>query len=379
MASGTPARSPVRVLQVLTCDGFGGTEHMVTALVEALDRRRVVSEVVTLAAPGEVASRLRSAGVPVRALGHGGLVGAFARLALLLRRQRFDVVNAYGFKSTAVVRLLVRLLAPGTAFVCGVRGMHVMETDDLDGVKSRLVLALERLGSRFVDVYDANSMGALELLVRSGIPAGRMRCIPNGMDVSGWNGDRPASAAEAPRTILCVARFVPSKRHQDLLAAAARLAERGAHFRLVLIGDGPTLPAIRRIAMELGLGARVEFAGARAPEEVRARLCQANVFCLPSALEGMSASVMEAMASGVPVVGTDINGIAELVQHGRTGLLVPPRDSGRLAHALEQLIAAPETAEAFGRAGRQRIAEHFSLGRMVSAKEDLYVSLVGAR
>ncbi len=84
---------------------------------------------------------------------------------------------------------------------------------------------------------------------------------------------------------------------------------------------------------------------------------------------------MEAMASGLPVVGTDVNGIADLVEPGRTGLLVPPRDPARLSHALGELLEAPRKRALWGAAGRTRIREHFGVDQMIAAKERLFVSL----
>src|SRR5919108_3218988 len=131
--------TPVRVLQVLTCDGLGGTEHMVASLVERIDRRQVVPTVVTLDRPGPVAHRLAEQDIAVRSLG-GGLPRAFARLAGILRREPFEVVNAYGFKAPFVIRFLVRALARRSVFVSGVRGLHMSELERLNGPKARLGL-----------------------------------------------------------------------------------------------------------------------------------------------------------------------------------------------------------------------------------------------
>ncbi len=370
--------APVRVLQVLTCDALGGTELMVATLVERLDRSKVEVSVATLAPPGPIAKRLGRSGVRVRSLGGCGLSVAFARLGRILHRERFDVVNAYGFKGTAVARVLVQTLSPGTRFVSGVRGLHVAELEDIQGFKSRALLALERLGSPLVDAYDANSRGALELLAEKGVDRRRMHYIPNGIDIEGW----PDVSAQGPRrgrpNILCVARFVPLKRHVDLLDAAGRLARAGREFRLVLAGGGPTLTQAMDQAARLGLDEDVvAFHGPASPERVRELAAQAHLFCLPSLWEGMAGSVMEAMASGLAVVGTDVNGIAELVDHERTGLLVPARRPDLLADGLSRLIGDPVLAARLGAAGRARIRDQFGVDGMVEAKERLLVALAG--
>jgi glycosyltransferase involved in cell wall biosynthesis len=370
--------TPVRVLQVLTCDSLGGTEHMVATLVERLDRGQVVPTVVTLDGPGPVARRLAEHGIPVRSLGADSLLRAFVRLAAILRRERYDVVNAYGFKSPFITRFLVRGLSPRSVFVSGVRGLHVSELERLDSLKSRFVLSLERLTSRLVDVYDANSLGAVELLADTGVDRRRLRFIPNGLDVEWWTPDSGGRRRSTP-VILCVARFVPRKHHQDLLRAVAILRDRGVRVQLELIGDGPTLPDMRRLANELGVEELVRFVGARDPKQVRDAMRRADLFSLASLWEGMAGSVMEAMACGLPVVATDVNGIAELVDGGRTGYLVPPERPDVIAAALERLVTDPGEAARLGAAGRERICTEFGVENMVAAKQDLYVGLAAGR
>jgi glycosyltransferase involved in cell wall biosynthesis len=337
-----------------------------------MDPELVRSEVVTLDAPGPIAARLARAGVPVRSLGGSGLAVAFARLARILRRERFDVVNAYGFKATVVARVLVRLGARRTTFVSGVRALNVTETDDLGGVKSRVALAIERVLSPLVDVYDSNSRAALDRLAGIGVDRRRLRFIPNGIDAERWAVDRGEGEPSLPPTILCVARFVPRKRHVDLVRAARVLTDSGIEFRLVLAGEGSTLDDVRRLVAELGLGDRVAFPGRVDHEQVSELLAGAAIFCLPSVWEGMPGSAMEAMAAGLPVVATRVSGVDELVEHERTGLLVPPRRPDLLAAALETLLRDPSRGEELGREGRNRIVSEFSVERMVGAKQDLY-------
>jgi glycosyltransferase involved in cell wall biosynthesis len=370
----TATADPVRALQVLTCDGEGGTEHMVAAMVERLDANVVATSVVTLAPPGPIAHRLGAAGIGVRSLGGRGFWPGLSRLAAILRRERYDIVNAYGFKASVAVRVLVRLLAPRARFVSGVRGLHTAEFERPDGPEACLVLGVERVLSPLVHAYDANSRGALDVLAGAGVPRSRLHYIPNGIELGPWTVERPAAPNEVP-TIVCVARFVPRKRHPDLLRATGELVRRGTSLHLVLVGNGPELARCRALVLDQGIDEHVTFAGAAGHDAVPRHLAGADVFCLPSAWEGMAGSVMEAMATGLPVVGTRVNGISDLVEDGRTGLLVPTRDPGRLAAALERLIDDAELRRRLGAAGRARIESCFSLEGMVKAKQDLFVGL----
>lgn len=363
-----------RVLQVLTRDGAGGTEHMVATLAKHADSREVKMIVVTLAPSGPVAGDLRAGGVPVASLGERGMLRALGRLARLLARERFNVVSAYGLRGTMLCRVMVPLLSPGTRFVSGVRGLHVFEVQRVDGLASRIVLALERLASPLVDVYDVNSPGARELLAEAGVPRRKIKYIPNGIEPAHWRVESRASGRTP--TILCVARFTPVKRQIDLIAAAELLAEAGLDFRLTLVGDGPSLSKCRAAAASVG--DLILFEGAVERGDVRRFLAQADIFCLPSRWEGMPGSVMEAMVAGLPVVGTQVNGIADLVVDGETGLLVPPEDPEALAGALQGLLEDPEQRRRMGEGGRERIAEHFTLDGMLRAKEKLYRELVVA-
>lgn len=362
---------PVRVAQVLPCDDVGGTEAMVSTLVRLMDRRSIAAHVITLAPPGPVARELRELGLPVRSLGGRGALVAFLRLASVLWRERFDVIVVYGFRPGAVVRLLRPVVARRSRLVRAVRGRHVSAQEHSDDVKARALLRLEVLASPLVHVYDANSEGALRLLADAGIRRGKLRYIPNGIDVSLWPR---RDQAGLPPKVVCVARFVPVKRQADLVLAARDLHQTGLYFRLVLVGDGPTRPAVKRLAEE-GIGELFEFPGVLTVAEIKQLLSRAYAFCLPSAGEGMPGSVLEAMACELPVVGTRVNGTADLVVDGETGLLVSPGRPTELAEALGALLADPALSRRMGEAGRERVASCFGIDRMVGAKQDLYRSL----
>jgi glycosyltransferase involved in cell wall biosynthesis len=368
---------PLSVVHVLKRDALAGTELMVAALAERSDPAVVCTTVLFVDRPGPVAERLRAAGVAVQSLGARGPMAAQARLALALRRADPDVLCGYGFRTGLSTRVLGRLLVRRCRTVTGIRGLYVTEIEDLDSPRGRLVMTIERLTARLVDAYVANSPGALAVLADHGISAARLHFIPNGIDADRWPVPDREGRAGAP-VVACVGRFTAVKRQEDLVAAAAVLRDQGVDVRLRFAGDGPLLEAVRAQVAALGLEDRVTLHGTLAPPEVSRLLADADIACMPSSQEGMPGAVMEAMAGGLPIVGTEVNGIAELVRDGETGLLVAARDPAALAGALARLAADAQLRRRMGAAGRRRIVEELSLEQMVAATTQLYLELVGA-
>jgi glycosyltransferase involved in cell wall biosynthesis len=365
----------IRVLQVLSQDLVGGTERLVELVAPRLAEAGLDSRVATLDAPGPVATRLAAESIPVYALGRGRL-RAGVRLGRLIAREEFDVVEAYGFKASVIARAFwPRRMR--SKLVHGVMGAHLTEVLDFDDLKGRIALRVEQLLSGRVDAYDVISQDAIELMAAGGIDRRRMHHIPNGIDLSSWP-QRAGAPNGGPPTVLCSARFVERKRQQDLIRAGAILAERAVECRLVLLGEGPNLPAARSLAAELGVGS-VELPGAVPAEEVRRQLEQAAIFCLPSLWEGQAGAVIEAMATGVPVITTDTPGNRELVDDGVNGLLVPARDPEGLAAAIERVLADPEAAARMAADARRRVEETYSLDAMVLRKRELYERLAADR
>lgn len=180
--------------------------------------------------------------------------------------------------------------------------------------------------------------------------------------------------------MLCVASLQDYKGHPYLVDACALLRERGVPFRLRLVGEGEDRPAIEAQIAGLGLGDAIELLGALPRDRVAALLREADVLVLPSVVtasgkkEGLPVALMEALAMEVPVVATDISGIPELVEDGRTGLLVPERDAAALAAALERVWHEPDAARAMAAAGRERVLADFDLHRTAAQLRDLLVA-----
>lgn len=370
-----PAK-PIRILQALSVSTIGGTEQMLLQLASRMDRSLFINHVSFLDSTGPVVQRFEQLGVQVHKLdGKGGLPGRIWRMVEIVRRYPYDIVHMYGFRISLIVRFAACLVQPRPFVIHGIRGFHVTEVEEISSLKTRVALAIERLGATLVDAYIANSFGAVTFLCSRGLPKEKFIVIPNGIDVSEWNG-QAVRPVKGPPKIICVANFRPIKRHCDLIEALALVRQRGVRVQCLFVGDGMTRQEAETLARERGLGEAIEFLGRRAPEEVKDLLRRADIFVLQSLWEGLPGSIMEAMAAGLPVVGTDVNGINELVIDGETGFLVPPKEPAALAERIEVLVKDPYLRRRMGKAGRLRIMREFSLEKMVHNYERVYADLV---
>jgi glycosyltransferase involved in cell wall biosynthesis len=203
-------------------------------------------------------------------------------------------------------------------------------------------------------------------------PPGRVELVYHGLDLARFspgergNSDKNGSDAANPVVILSVGRLVEKKGTDVLLEALARLPAR-LHWRLVHAGGGPLNGRLQRLAKTLGIAARVEWRGARTQVELLAEYRAADLFALASRVardgdrDGLPNVLAEAQSQGLACVATRVSGIPELIEDGRTGLLVAPESPAEFARALEALIADPARRRSFGEAGRQRVTEKFGL------------------
>jgi colanic acid/amylovoran biosynthesis glycosyltransferase len=227
---------------------------------------------------------------------------------------------------------------------------------------ARSVRAISRFNRELLERwYPAEAAGKVEV-IHVGIDPDLYRRLP----------PPPAPSVGLPE-LLCIASFRPYKGLPVLLDACRRLADAGVGFRCQIVGDGPMRPELERRVAELGLAGIVRLAGALPQDEVARRLGASTAFVLPSVvapdgqMEGIPVALMEAMAAGRPVVASALSGVPELVEHGVSGLLVPPGDAPALAAALQRLLADPELARGLGERGRQAVERGFRLDATVAA------------
>jgi glycosyltransferase involved in cell wall biosynthesis len=231
----------------------------------------------------------------------------------------------------------------------------------------------DKLGrSAFVaTVSRANQVHLSAILDRPGDAT--VHLVPNSVDVERL---QPSPAAVEPGLVVTVARLVAKKGVDDLLQGCHVLALRGVDFRLDVIGDGPLMPQLRRAAEEQA--APVRFLGSMQHDEVVARLRTATVFCLPCRIaadgdrDGLPTAVLEAMALGVPVVTTAVNGLADAVIDDVTGLVVPQRDPEAIADALHRVLKDPALAARLATSARRHVEENFALAPSVELLRSLF-------
>lgn len=378
----------MRVLQVCAVDFTA--YHLLRPL--GLDMRRAGLEVSFCCSPGEGLDLLASDGfetfaVPVsRNLDPLAHSVSLARLTKIIRRGRFDVVHTH----TPVAGLLGRVAARLAGVPSVVYTAHGFYFHEGMGRLSRSVFsAVERFGAALSDLVFVQSEEDREEAVRSGIaPPEKLVHIGNGVDPELFGPAIEAGESEKARVELGLrgspvigftGRIVREKGAVEFARAAEILARRfpGSSFLMIgapLASDrDDCLQAISDLVRRSGLSGRLHMTGYR--RDVPVLLSLMDLFLMPSYREGMPRSLLEAMASGLPVVATDIRGCREEVVDGVTGMLVPPRDHEALAEAAGSVLSDPDKARSMGRAGRARVLERFDERRITRMQTDIIIGL----
>lgn len=363
--------SPVPIAVFLTSFGAGGTERQMLELVRRLDRSRFRVHLACFHREGAWASRAESCAdsvseFPISSFSSPATLRQAAAFARWCRQRRIAVVQACD--------LYANIFALPAAAIGGV-SYRVGSRRELNPDKSAGQIGLQRLAYACAHRVVANSEAAATRLRREGVPSRKVVTVHNGIDLARF--DAPARTGPI-RRLVTVAAFRPEKAHDVLIAAAAEALAVLPDLSLTLVGDGPTRPATEELVRRHGLEHQVRFAGHA--DDVAAVLREHDAFVLPSRTEAFPNAVVEAMAMALPVVTTDVGGIPEIVEHGRSGILVPPGHPVALAGAIVDLVRRPAFAHALGRKARTDVAARFSLDRMVSQFESLYLSgLAGTR
>lgn len=375
-------RRHVRVAHVAYAFHRGGLESCIVKLVNRLPPTRFRHDVIALTTLGAMCAEVTRPETGFHAIGKtsGNDPRAALRFLRLVRRLRPDVLVTYTW-SVWLEGVLARLLLRVPVLIQSERGEHYYETPP----QRRRRLAVQPILAAWTDRIVAVSRHLAHGLCASAISVRRIRVIHNGVDTdrfrAGDPGERRAAralfgASEEEFVVGSVGRLVVEKDYPTLVGAAARLHGR-VPLRVVIVGEGPERPALERAIRERRLEQSFVLLGERS--DVPLLLRGLDLFTLASVSEGMPNTVLEAMASRVPVVATRVGGVPEIITSGRDGILVEPGDASAFARAFEALYCDREELRRLADAGLARVESAFSIAAMVARYEALFDGLLARR
>ena len=295
-----------------------------------------------------------------------------ASFAIAMRRLGVRHVHAHwATHPTLAAFIIKRLIGVGYSFTAHAHDIYVNQTMLREKIKdASFVATISDFNKRFLHDYcDEDDKGKIHVL-RCGVDASVFHPVSRGQENSVF-------------TLVCVAGYEKKKGHTFLLEACERLKARGLKFRCLLIGEGVERGAIEQEVCRRGLSASVLLLGAQPREKVRDLLAQSDVAVLPSIVmesgkrEGIPVALMEASAMALPVVATDISGVNELVEHNRTGVLVPERDVEALEDAIWWLSQDSDGRARLGRQARMKVMDVFNLQKNVVSLQKYFEAYAG--
>lgn len=363
---------------------YGGAEKTVVDLANNLDCNRYDVTLWTIFDQNPLADDLDDT-VTLRTLGASGTapdgdshyiaraenpldyVRAPLRFLAAVRSARPDILQSFLFFDNIIARI-AGIVSPRTTVICGVRSV----ANDPPFARA----SLDRATLTLADYVVSNSQAGAEQAIERGIPPERISVVWNGRDVDSYRDGDPSG----PRTDLgitdhepvvgTVGRLIERKGHHDLLTAWPVICEHHPNAQLVLVGDGPQRESLVERANALDCRESVVFAGIR--DDIPNLLALFDVFAFPSYFEGLPGALIEAMAAGLPIVTTPVDGCGELIENYRQGLHVGVGEPAELAWATIRVLNNPEFAGELGHSAQRRAYDECTIEEMVTQFESLY-------
>lgn len=361
----------IRVVHIINSMEVGGAQRQVLNLFQAADRARFDLRLICLAEKGAFGEQLEREGFPVRVIGKGRRVSLamLMKLVSVLREWKPDVVHCSVFTAN--------LWGRGAAILAGVPMViaHEQSTVSLEKWYRRLIdRVLSWKTHRILAVSDDLRRRIVE---EEEIAPRRVAVLYNAIDCASVQAAEP-KAIEEPlqlpgcpgRRIGIVGRLEYRKDHLTLIRAAARVAQEMPEAAFLLVGDGPERGRLEEEIARLQIDQNVFLLGERA--DVPRLLHAFDIYVLCSITEGLSLSILEAMAAGLPIVATRVGGNPELLDEGRAGLLVPSGDPEALAQAILRLLREPEHARKLAQAAKERAENLFDIHPIARQLERIY-------
>lgn len=359
------------VLYVVASFKSGGTETQLLEILKRMDRERFRPFVLCFRKEGGLLPLFEDLGVEIFESGFDSVLSAraarsFRALAGWIDERSIEVVHGFHFHGS-LYGALIKLMRPGLRLVVCEQG--------LSGPGGIHIAAGRKFVYRTADVILVNCEAVRRVLVdRDGLDASRVSIIYGGVDAEKFPFRAGAGSRNGGGPVVgCVGRLHPDKGQVVLARAAPRIVEALPGARILLAGDGPQRPEVESVLAEVGAAEHVKLLGDR--RDIPDLLASMDLLVLPSMNEGFANAALEGMSTGLPVVVSDAGGNPEVVDDGRTGLVVPKGDPDALAAAIVRICSDPDRARRMGEAGRDRVTRIFGVDHLVRRHQELYEDL----
>jgi len=387
-----PDWNDMRILQLISSAGFFGAEHVMLELAEGLQQRHLeclVGVINNLYNPHvEVADEAARRGLRVEVFPcrHKADVRTISSIRSFLRQEAVGVIHGHGYKSN-----IYGQLSSFGQDIARIATCHNWLGDD---AKMRLYARLDGWLLRRFDRVIGVSEPVVERILRQGVDRDKVLRIDNGINVVRYRNGRELGGVGLRRefgidpdwkVIGTVGRLSEEKGHRCFLEAAERVTESYGRLVFLIVGDGPLRRDLEERAYRIGRWGSGERGSGNAPfiftgvrNDMPAVYSVMDMFVIPSLTEGLPMALLEAMASGRPVVATRVGAVPTLIQDGFNGLLVEAGEAGELAEAMVRLLRNPQEAREFAERAQQGIEERFSSQTMVDRYVDVYEGVLRA-
>ena len=361
--------TPIVLAELAGSAAYGGGERYLELLFERLDRARYRALLIC-PEPGSFVGRMKERGVETHLVHLAPLFNPIAlwRLTWLLARERVTILQTHGARANFYGRIAGRLAGVPVIISTVHNSLKDYEVRSFRrGLYTFLLRLTLPLVHRIICVSDSNRR---DLIDECPAAEARIQTVYNGVDPSAFllQPDRTKVREElgivSGPVLITIARLTEAKGHRYLLQALPRLLETWPQLCCLFVGEGELHDTLQRMAMDLGVERSCRFVGIR--EDIAEILAAADVVVLPSLSEGFPFVLLEALAMGCPVVASQVNGVPELIEDHKTGLLVPPRDPQALATAIREVLSDSTAASKMGAAGRAVVQERFTVDHMVA-------------
>lgn len=397
-------RDPLAVMQIILNLDIGGAQEVVHTLVKYLASG--CTPVVCTFRDGPLRHDIERLGIPVEILPQrkhsivalplfiGDMVRIWKALAALVRKYDLDVIQTHLLTSLDYLVLVLRYTTPLRAvywtfhsFNFEIDGSQLTRHRWLLGTKKAAHRLLYRWAARLVSGYIAISDQVGQALIDVIGPIGhKVEIIPNGVDIDRYGSQLadPKQAVRAElglnagaRLIVMVGTLKEVKGHRFMIEAMSTLAAQYPDLHLLLVGDGELRAGLEALVSQSALDDRIHFLGSRS--DVADLLAASDLFVLPSLWEGLSMALLEAMATGLPIVASEVSGTVQAIVPGQHGLLIPPGETQAIVAAVRQMLSDPDRARAMGEAAKQRVQAEFSAQKQADEHLALYYRTLANR